>query len=229
MAASVPERGTRAPLFIRDSVDFPFLRKENILQNPLDKHVARHQVWPYALNIEGDVLRTQRTADVKHHLRRKCHTPEKLSTYEHDYTVLKRKIQPGDLSVGGTSATGKRETPHVHEEEASPHAKKDNIESDRGSHVSRFRATAALRSRAMFQEGGYDNLHTTQAQTYEKLRNLKRNGRPLQLTMSGWGDTAWSPARFPSQALGHTERQIELIQKIHTMNLRAPDIAHSIH
>lgn len=226
-AAAVPERGTRAALFHRSDVDFSQLRQNNVTQVPADKHIARHQVFPYALNVDHKTLRTQRTAEVKHPLRRKCHTPEKLSTYEHDFTVLKRRVRDDELKVGGLTSFGLART-DTHTGSTPPPVR-DGIDSDRaGSNVSRFRSTTAFRSRGEFHEGGFDKLHDTQADTFGKLRSAKSAGRPMQLTMGGWGDTSWSPARFPGQIMGHTERQVNLIQTVHTLNLRAPDIAHII-
>eukprot|EP00397_Hematodinium_sp_SG-2012_P052895 GEMP01062827.1.p1 GENE.GEMP01062827.1~~GEMP01062827.1.p1 ORF type:complete len:142 (+),score=20.44 GEMP01062827.1:106-531(+) len=56
----------------------------------------------------------------------------------------------------------------------------------------------------------------------------RRQVRPLELTVQGWAGTVWTPAKFPGQIMGMTDRQVHLIQKIHTLNLRSPDLLNII-
>jgi hypothetical protein len=60
-------------------------------------------------------------------------------------------------------------------------------------------------------------------QTLSMLNDLSRASRSMRVTTSGWGD-----AQAAKEILGQSDRQICLIQTIHGMKLRSPDMTNLV-
>lgn len=98
---------SHSPLFMRkpENIDTMHLREHTIV--PTDKGVIRHQRFPYSLTEFNGSLEIKRTAGVKHSLRAKVHTPEQMTTYEHDFDVIYGKKNRMAETMPGSSRGGR--------------------------------------------------------------------------------------------------------------------------
>eukprot|EP00746_Dinoflagellata_sp_MGD_P160386 gnl/MRDRNA2_/MRDRNA2_87116_c0_seq1.p1 gnl/MRDRNA2_/MRDRNA2_87116_c0~~gnl/MRDRNA2_/MRDRNA2_87116_c0_seq1.p1 ORF type:complete len:259 (+),score=28.40 gnl/MRDRNA2_/MRDRNA2_87116_c0_seq1:76-777(+) len=219
-------RNLQKPLFLRKPTSFKELRESKDILRPVDKACSHQQVWPFSLRECPNAYEFRRTAAVKHPLRAKCATPEKYSTYDHDYGVYARPRAMEEVPPRPPSIDSKRS----HRSQGSQRSMGSRHSSGARStgELSMFRTANANDLRDQFNNQELDFLHPSAHMTLTKLGHLNRTGKGLQCTTAGWGDCVWSPANFPSQIMGTTDKQINLIQTVHTLNLRSPDWTNTI-
>jgi len=195
------------------------------LARDLRDRSSRHKlVYPYSLQEHHGNLEVQRTAPIKHHLRRKCRTPDKISTYAHDFAFINSENVGDNRSVRSSSSRATRSVRST---------------ATTGSRGPRLPGTASvpykqeLRQpcdssyRDRFEDEG-DRYYST-GDTFQRLRGLNSTNQPLQITTTGWGDTKWAPNKFPEMIKGESERRNHLVQTIQTLNLRSKDLLNVIH
>jgi len=246
-------RNIQKPLFLRKPTSFEELRRSRDILRPLDKACSHQQVWPFSLRDCPNTYEFRRTAAVKHPLRAKCATPEKYTTYDHDYGVYARPRAPEEEPPRAPSQDSKRsgfipESKRYDSRHTIQDPDKKDSKSTRGSskgsqrsmgskhssgarstgELSMYRTANANELRDQFEKQELDFLHPSAHATLTKLGHINRMGKGLQMTTTGWGDCEWSPAKFPSQIKGSTDKQIHLIQAVHTLNLRSPDWTNTI-
>jgi hypothetical protein len=194
-----------------------------------DQNERHKLIYPYSLQEHHDNLEVQRTAPIKHHLRRKCRTPDKISTYNHDFAFINSENIKGQLnddvrsarsatsrrtrSVRSTATTGSK-GPRLPGTQAAPYKPE-------------LRQPTDLHYRDRFEDEA--DRYYTHGDTFQRMRGLGSTGRPLQITTTGWGDTRWTPAQFPEMIKGESERRNHLVQTIQTLNLRSKDLLNVIH
>lgn len=210
--------GDHAPLFPRHHLQ------------PVENGNRRRdlQVWPRGM-VETDSRHSlHRNAAVKHHLRGMAGRDEMLTTYEHDFAMMTKPNVKGRSTSFGASfygQDGKASTAH-----------RDLMRTASATSPSRISASKAwqednddvksTRSACSVNLGRRerDQSGTLGPSTLSKMSAMRSDSDPMRLTVNGWGDTVWNPAKHPSQVLGMSAKRCGLVQNCHIMNLRAADL-----
>ncbi|KAF4678709.1 hypothetical protein FOZ60_016232, partial [Perkinsus olseni] len=166
---------------------------------------------------EGGVV--YRTAPIKHHLRAKVRTPDKISTYEHDYSSIQMRPK---LSITKEAAGSSSSTDVT------------GISSSRSYSSSSSRSIASSMSASSHVPGKgltTERHHRLTAMgTVERLSSLQRSlSGPIHLAINDWSGSWWSPKAYPQMCEGGTDRQLHLRQMVHRLNLRSPDLLNHVY
>jgi hypothetical protein len=194
-----------------------------------DRNERHKLIYPYSLQEHHGNQEVQRTAGVKHHLRRKCRTPDKISTYNHDYTYINSENVDKQLSDDVRSARSvKSMATRSVRSTATTGSKGPRLPGTQPvPYKPELRQPVNEHDRLRFEDEG--DRYYAHGDTFQRLRGLGSTGRPVQITCTGWGDTKWSPAHFPELIKGESERRNHLVQTIQTLNLRSKDLLNVIH
>ncbi|CAD7942621.1 unnamed protein product [Amoebophrya sp. A25] len=179
----------------------------------------QQMVYPFSVQKFGENTVMKRTAAIKNHLRTQARDSDRVSTYEHDYS---RRVEAG---VGWDSA--RSVSSRTEAEKAESKLPSDQVLSSRKSNPE-LRNSVSRKKREDYEEGKKHYLQSGGTRTLGVLQRLQEEGRGLNVNPSGWAGTHFTPAKFPSEFRGGTDRQIKLVQSIHNLNLRAPDLYHRI-
>ncbi|CAD7930579.1 unnamed protein product [Amoebophrya sp. A25] len=180
---------------------------------------VQQMIYPYSLQ-QKDRSKTilRRTAPIKHHLRSQVRNADRLSTYDHDFGR-------SDDNMGWSSARSVSARTELERAEAilpttaAFSARRTDPEL-RNFVAKKKREDTKAGKRHYFQSGG--------TKTLNEMQRLQETGRGFHINPSGWAGTQFAPAKFPMEFRGGTDRQINIIQKIQTLNLREPDFWHRI-
>lgn len=187
------------------------------------------QVWPRTLRETHELHSLHRTAPVKHHLRGMAERGEMLSTYEHDFGVMKRPNFKGRSTSFGASwygTDGKASTAHRDMMRAASQSASMRLPGPKAWELPSgdeddVRSIKSERSRLR------DHSSVLGPNTVSKMHAMRRDNDPMRLTVNGWGDQRWSTKSHPSMIQGMSSQRMNLQQAAHLMNLRAPDVPFS--
>lgn len=208
--------------------------------NPADDHRRTRdlQVWPRSMRETHDRQELRRTAAIKHHLRKEANRGEMLTTYEHDFGVTVRNNPKGSTTGFGASfyGTGGQRPPRrmavscpvSPTRMSAPKLLESGYSSDDDDARS-IRSGISGRCRSLGDLGATarDPGATLGYSTMSKMNCMVANGKPMRLTVSGWGEQIWSPKSHPHMIVGFSDRRCNLEQTAKIMNTRAADVPFS--
>jgi len=249
--------GYHRPLFRQTANTWESLRaSEGLLLRPVDKAISHRQIYPTVVRESDKFNEIRRTAHIKHPLRARCATPDKYTTYEHDFrpiaifprvpkiSVPKERPEVPKISVPKERPEIPKPSPPQDQDDDCP-LRPDELPPRPASSASvappgsarSARSVPSQRPRSVGSMGRHSargeqrhparRMGTPDPQqisglrdTLSMLNELSRATKSkLSFTTAGWGD-----GEFHKQLLGHSDRQICLIQTIHGMKLRSPDM-----
>mmetsp|Transcript_14446 Transcript_14446/g.36156 ORF Transcript_14446/g.36156 Transcript_14446/m.36156 type:complete len:212 (-) Transcript_14446:731-1366(-) len=175
---------------------------------------VQQMVYPYSVQKLGGDTVFRRTAAIKNHLRTQARNCDRMSTYDHDFGRRRESI--GWDSARSVSARTEAEVAEdILPSGNVPSARKLDPEL-RNQTAKQNRDDILSGRKSYFQSGG--------TRTMSQLQKLQEEGRGLNINPAGWAGTHYTPYKFPNEFRGGTDRQLGVLQKIHTLNLRAPDL-----
>ncbi|CAD7934847.1 unnamed protein product [Amoebophrya sp. A120] len=175
---------------------------------------VQQMVYPYSVQKFPEQTVFRRTAAIKNHLRSQARNCDRMSTYDHDFGRRQEAI--GWDSARSVSA---RTEAYRAEDQlptsAALSARKEDPE---------LRNKVARSGRKDFEDGKRNYFQSGGTRTMGTLQDLQQQGRGLQINPAGWAGTHFTPHKFPNEFRGGTDRQVGIVQKIHTLNLRGPQL-----
>lgn len=259
MAAHKVVEGYHRPLFLQTPNTWESLRAtEGVILRPVDKALRNPQVYPTAVRESDQFNEIRRTAHIKHPLRPKCATPDKSTTYEHDFrpiailprvpTISAPKEKPAVPSIPQPQdQEGEHpDRPASSASVAPPPRPASSASVDPPGSARSARSAQSERSRSVRSSGRYsardDRRHPARRSGTPALMQLgyrdMQPGLPDTLSVLNQLSRAtkamrvttagWGDAQAMKQILGQSDRQVHLIQTIHAMKLRSPDTTNLI-
>lgn len=257
MSAKVVE-GYHRPLFLQTPNTWESLRaSEGFILRPVDKAMRNAQIYPTAIRESDQFNEIRRTAQIKHPLRPKCATPDKSTTYEHDFrpiAILPRvpvisapKDEPAVPKLPPPQDQDERpDRPASSASVIHPPRPASSASADPPGSARSARSAYSERPRSVGSCGRYsargDRRQLAKPSGTPNLMQLGyRDLQPgLRDTLSVLNELSrasksmrvttagWGDAQAVKQILGNSDRQVHLIQTIHAMKLRSADMTNLI-